>query len=106
MSKIKEWFGYIVAAFMGIIGILLYFLKSKDEELDVGAAKGKLADTDKKVAILENDLEHLEKKKQSVEKDIDKADTELQSSQKDRKKNRKQQLDKNPQEIEEFWTKH
>ena len=106
MNTIKEWFGYIIAAFMGIIGVLLYFLKGKDEEIDVGAAKEKLADTDKKVAVIENDLKHLEEKKKTVEKDIDKADTELQSLQKDREDNKKDQIGKNPQEIEEFWTKH
>lgn len=102
-NKVKEFSGWIVALIVGLFSALIYILKRKNEELDAAKAKNELAETDKKSAIIDNNIKHLEEDKKVTQQEIDKLDTKLDKLHSERDKALEEEKNKKPNEVEDYW---
>jgi len=103
MSKLKNLWGYIVAAFAAGLAFLLYILNSKQKELDAIKSEILLAETKKDVKKINKEIEKLYKDKNNNDKKI-KEYEELQILLKSKKKTiASNEGNKTSKEIEKYW---
>ena len=104
-DKVKGFFGWIVAGIIGFVGILLYLLKRKDEQLDAEKAKNALSNIDKKSAILDNDIKHLEKTIKDNQNNIDNDNKKLDTIKEEKENALDKERERQLENIEDYWNK-
>lgn len=109
IQKIKDFFsslvGYIFLGLAAIIGILLYSLTNKKKEINSLKAKVDLADTQKKVDLLEVEIRQRLENKQAMKKEVDELNKSLLYLEERRKQIAQEESGKKPNEVEDFWNK-
>jgi len=77
MEVLKNVWAKIVLGLVGAVGILLYILNLKDNELNAHKAQIQLADTKEKVKDIQRDIEVKMDKHKNNKKEVDKLEKAL-----------------------------
>lgn len=106
METIKKFLGGIWGVVIAVFGVLLFFLyRNKDKVAELTTSLKKAA-TEKDVALIQKDIDVLNRDMAIVHKgnkDLEKLQVDLEA-----KKSivKKQQADKSPKEVEDYWSKN
>lgn len=104
MNKIKEIWGWVAGAVVGLVGLILYVLSRRGDEINALKAKINLADTTKKADALESEIKQAQKRKDNLakeNKELNKTLVELDLKREDIKKKTSEMTD--PQAIADYW---
>jgi uncharacterized membrane protein YgaE (UPF0421/DUF939 family) len=109
MNKIKDFLNNVwtitIAVLGGILGILLYFLKLKQREINALKAEISLVDTQKKADLLEVSIKQRLENKDLLQKEIEELNKSLALLEEKRKSLAKNEQNKTYEQIENFWNK-
>lgn len=104
MTKIKEFFTYILAGLGAIFGIVLYMLSRKSKEVTALNAKIDLAKTEKQADIVEVEINTLKAQKEITKVQNQKLDESLQKLEEKRKQIPEDAKKlTNPKDISAYW---
>lgn len=104
MTKIKEFFGWILAGLGAIFGIVLYVLSRKSKEVDALNAKIDLAKTEKQADMVEVEINKLKEDKATTKehnKALDQSLGKLEEKRKAIPEDAKKLT--NPKEVADYW---
>lgn len=107
IQKIKDFFssvaGYIAVGVALLIGYLVYSLTSKKSEVEALKAQINLANTQKQADLIEVDIKNRLENKNLLQKEVDELNQSLVSLQDKRQQIAKEEANKTPDEVEQFW---
>ena len=106
MNKIKSFFsaigGYIILALGAVVGVLLYSLKRKSEQLQATQSKLALANTQKEVDLIEVEIKQKMSERETTKQELADLQKSLDLIAEKRKNLSETKTD---QEIEDYWNK-
>lgn len=104
MNKLKEIWGYIAAGIVAIVGILVYIITRKGEEINALKAKIDMSETQKEADVIETEIKQAKARKDNLTKqnqELDKSLEQLKEKRKEIKKNVESLTD--PEDIANYW---
>jgi len=104
VSKTKQIWGWLVAGVTGLVGLLLYMLTRKGEEINSLKAKVAIASTEKEADALETEIKAAASRKNNLKKqneELDKTLAELETKRKKIKVEVSNMTD--PKAISDYW---
>jgi hypothetical protein len=108
-DKIKAFlsnvWAVVVLVLGGALGIMLYFLKAKQREINALNAKIDLADTHAKADLIQADINQRLQNKDLLQKEVTELNNSLDALAEKRKQITANESAKTPQEAEDFWNK-
>jgi septal ring factor EnvC (AmiA/AmiB activator) len=106
METLKKYWAAIAGAVIGFIGLLMWLLSNKKDEINSLNAQVSLAKTDKEADVLEAQIKEMKDNKDNLQKHNDELDKSLQAVQQKRNEIIADQKDvTDPKEIAAYWNK-
>lgn len=106
MDKLKQIWGYVAAGVMAVVGILLYVLQRKNEQIDSLNAKVGLVDTQKEADVIETQIKQAQAKSDNLAKEnTELAKTAAALDTKRADVDQKMADMKDPKQVADYWNK-
>lgn len=109
MEKIKSFFssvvGIIVVILTGAVAILAYILSNKRKEVNALKAQADLASTQKEADLVEVQIKERMQSKDALTKEVTELQKGLDTLEEKRKQIAETEKNKNPDQVEDFWSK-
>lgn len=103
LQKLKDAWLWIVGALGAIIGLLWFFLASKNARIDELNARIALAETQKQADLLELEIKNMMQEKGLLKKELDELSTSMLLLSEQRRRIAAVEEGKTPDEIEDHW---
>jgi hypothetical protein len=108
-QKVKDFLnsvvGYVIIGLTAALGAVVYILLNKKQEINALKAQIDLADTQKKVDLIEVDIKQRLEDKQLMQKQVDELNNSLLYIEERRKQLQSEEANKKPDEVEDYWNK-
>lgn len=106
MEKLKEIWGYVVAGVVGLIGVLVYIVTRRGDEINKLKSKVALTETQKQADALEVEIKQAQENKANLKKENQELDKTLQQLDSKREEIKKDVAElKDPKAIADYWNK-
>ena len=102
---IKNIWGYITGALLGLAGLLFFIFNRQSNKLAAAQAENKLNQIVRKGDKLQNDINKFREKQKVAEKDLTKVMEDIIILDKKKEKIADEEANKTPKDIEDYWNK-
>lgn len=107
MSKLKQFFSNlwinVSLVVIAVVGILVYFIKAKNREINALKTELELVETQKQADLLEVEIKEKLEEHELIQKEVDELEKLLVELDNKREKLKEEHANKSATEIEEYW---